>query len=297
MWRYLFGGWWREDEVSQIITKLPRTMAGPFFDRLRSYYLSVAAVLRGEAAAASIFPNTTDIGMSRELVYREFLRQHVPSKCNVFYGGFTFGSDGSESSQLDVIVTTDTTPQFNFHNSDRSGKSFSPVDGTIAVASIKSTLNKIELEDAFKGISTIPLTEPIDDKIPFTIGIKNYDDWPYKVIYASDGIAVESLQSHLNEFYAKHPEIPLGRRPNIIHVSGKYVILRMTEGMNTYYPKDGVRAPETIGAFRAITLDPDLQGILWVLDGIQKLAMASTHIVFTYNALINKVNRIPTNGQ
>ncbi len=69
-------------------------MDGQFFHRLREYYLNVAAVLSGEAKIASIFPNTTDIGMSRECVYIDFLKQHVPSKCNVFLGGFLFGEDG-----------------------------------------------------------------------------------------------------------------------------------------------------------------------------------------------------------
>ena len=41
-------------------------MADDFFVRLRGYYEQVASVLRGEAAVASIFPNSTDIGMSRE---------------------------------------------------------------------------------------------------------------------------------------------------------------------------------------------------------------------------------------
>ena len=74
----------------------------------------------------------------RERIYAEFLRQHAPSKCNVFLGGFLFDDDGSESSQLDVIVTTDTAPRFDFHNPDGGGKSFSPVEGTLGVASIKS---------------------------------------------------------------------------------------------------------------------------------------------------------------
>jgi len=117
-------------------------MAGTFFHRLRSYYLEVASVLRGEAKAASVFPNATDVGMARERIYAEFLRQHAPSKCNVFFGGFLFGEDGSESGQLDVLVATDTTPRFNLNNEDGAGKSFSPVDGTLGVASIKSTLDK-----------------------------------------------------------------------------------------------------------------------------------------------------------
>ncbi len=115
-------------------------MAQPFFERLRSYYIDVAKVLRGEADPASVFANTTDIGMSRELAYKEFLKQHAPSKCNVFLGGFLFDEDGVESKQLDIIVTTDTAPRFNFNIREGAGKSFSPVEGTLGVVAVKSTL-------------------------------------------------------------------------------------------------------------------------------------------------------------
>ena len=71
-----------------------------FYDRLRDYYGKVAEVLRGEADAASIFPNTTDVGMSREKVYVQFLIQHAPSKCNVFLGGFLFDEEGIDLSNL-----------------------------------------------------------------------------------------------------------------------------------------------------------------------------------------------------
>ncbi len=230
--------------------------------------------------------------MSRERVYREFLRLHAPSKCNVFYGGFTFGSNGSESSQLDVIVTTDTTPQFNFHNADGSGKSFSPVDGTLAVASIKSMLNKNELEDALLGIASLPPTEPLEDRLTLAVVINNYDDWPYKIIYATDGVAAETLLSHLNAFYVAHPEIPVGRRPNIIHVSGKYVVIRAISGMSMFNPAKGVSEPLELGTFRILTRDSDLQGILWVLDGLQQRATASTHILHSYGNLMNHVTGV-----
>jgi len=264
-------------------------MAGQFFQRLRAYYKNVAAVLRGEAKAASIFPNTTDIGMSRERIYAEFLRQHAPSKCNVFFGGFLFGEDGSESAQLDVLVTTDTTPRFNFHNKDGQGKSFSPVEGTLAVASIKSTLNKNELEDALAGIAGIPPTIPLGNRVSFGLSIQNYDDWPYKIIYASDGISAESLLGHLNNYYLSNPNIPLGRRPNVIHVSGKYVIFRAISGMIVLNANNQKNEEFEIGSFRHFTRDPDLQGILWVLDGLQERATASTHILYSYGEIRNRV--------
>ena len=165
-------------------------MAGHFYDRLKAYYLEVASVLRGEAKAASIFPNTTDIGMSRERIFAEYLKLHAPSKCNVFLGGFVFGNDGNESRQLDVIVTSDTTPKFDFHNRNDNGKSFSPVDGTLCVASIKSNLNKNELEDALLGIASIPIGTPLDGLVNPLLRIPDYDDWPYKIVYATDGISL-----------------------------------------------------------------------------------------------------------
>lgn len=268
-------------------------MSGQFFHRLRDYYRNVSAVLRGEASAASIFPNTTDIGMSRESVYAEFLRQHAPSKCNVFLGGFLFGNDGSESRQLDVIVTTDTTPRFDFHNQNGQGKSFSPVEGTLGVASIKSTLNKNELEDSLSGIAAIPPTVSLEKRVAFGVKIKNYDDWPYKIIYASDGISAQTLLGHLQQFYSENPQIPLGRRPNIIHVSGKYVIFRITDDMTVWDPEKQKEEKLEPGTFFLSTNDPDLQGIVRVLEQLQERATASTHILYAYGEVVNRVVGIP----
>src|SRR4051812_24133567 len=120
-------------------------MAKHFYDRLKKYFSEVGAVLRGEADSASIFPNSTDKGMSREKVYAEFLRTHLPSICNVSFGGFLFNLSGAESKQIDVIVTTDSCPQYNLHNRDGQGKSFSCIEGALAVVSIKSNLDSKEL--------------------------------------------------------------------------------------------------------------------------------------------------------
>src|SRR5262245_21533624 len=183
-------------------------MTDHFFVRLRRYYSDVAAVLRGEAKAASIFPNSSDVGLSRERLYAEFLRQHAPTKCNVFFGGFLFGKDGTESKQLDVIVTSDTTPRFDLHNKDGNGKSFAPVDGTIGAVCIKSTLDKKELEDSLLNIAAVPAMPSLEGRMILGVSIANYDDWPYKVIYASDGISDTILLQHITDFYERNSDIP-----------------------------------------------------------------------------------------
>lgn len=268
-------------------------MPEPFFQRLRQYYLDVAAVLRGEAKAASVFPNPSDVGGSRERVYAEFLRQHAPSKCNVFFGGFLFGDDGTESSQLDVIVTTDTTPRYNFNNANESGKSFSPVEGTLGVASIKSVLNKHELEDTLRGIAAIPPTTSLEKRVTLGVSIKNYEDWPYKIVFAFDGISPETLMAHLEDFYSNNPGIPLGRRPNVIHVAGKYVVFRTIAGMSEWDSTTKTYTSVKEGAFRLFVTDADLQGVLWALEGLQSRANASTHILYSYGEVINKINGLP----
>lgn len=266
-------------------------MTKNFFNRLHSYFEMIGTVLRGEADSAAIFPNSTDIGMSRERVYIEFLKQHAPLKCNVFAGGFLFDMQGTESRQLDVIVTTDIAPRYDFHNRDGSGKSFSPVEGTLGVVSIKSTLNKNELNDALEGLASVPPTESLEGRLPLGVEILRYDDWPYKVIYASDGIAGHTLLAHLHDFYRLNPSIPFSRRPNLIHVAGKYIVLRAIAGVligSASSPKSPPTQPE-LGTFHLVTRSPDLQGILWVLNSLQQVAQASAEVRFDYGELINKV--------
>jgi hypothetical protein len=265
-------------------------MTQSFYQRLRIYYARVAEVLRGEAEAASVFPNTTDIGISRERAYAEFLKQHAPSKCNVFFGGFLFDEDGIESRQLDIIITTDTAPRFDFHNKGGSGKSFSPVEGTLGVVSVKSTLDKSELHDALQGIASIPPTRSLEGRVNILLNIKNYDDWPLKIVYASKGIAPDTLLAHLNDFYAANPKIPLCRRPNFIHVAGSCFIARAQEGMTLHDHASDTARSLTPGTYQVVTTDSDLQAIVWTLDKLQQNATASTHILFSYASLINRVS-------
>jgi hypothetical protein len=260
-----------------------------FFDRLREYYMAVARVLRGEADAASIFPNTTDVGMSRERSYAEFLRQHAPSKCNVFMGGFLFDDAGVESKQLDIIITTDTAPRFNLNNSDGTGKSFSPVEGTLGVVSVKSMLDRAGLFDALDGIASIPPTRSLEGRVNILLSIPVYEDWPVKVIFATRGVAPNTLLSHLNQYYLAHPDIPLYRRPDFIHVAGSCFIFRAKIGMSLHNPDTGVAESLVVGNFYMQTNDPDIQAIVWTLNQLQVNASASSHILFSYGGLLNRV--------
>jgi hypothetical protein len=262
-------------------------MTAPFFKRLAEYYANVALVLRGEAKTSSIFPNSSDIGASREDIYAQFLKQHAPSKCNVSFGGFVFGEDGTESGQLDVLITTDTTPRFNV--SSREGrKSFAPVEGTLGVASIKSTLNKETLENALLEISRIPPTAPLGMRYPQNGPSIDYENWPFKIVYASNGIELSTLFQHLQTFYFANAYIPTSPRPDVIHVAGKYVIFKARAG-DSLSRKGAESIPVAAGQYVPLDTHPDVQAIARILQQLQLRATLSTHILFSYQSVVEGV--------
>jgi hypothetical protein len=175
-------------------------MPKDFFARLHDYYSAVGKVLRDEASAASVFRNTTDIGSSREDVYRKLLKEHCPSKCNILAGGFLFDEEGNESKQMDIIITTDTCPQFNMFN-----KTFACVEGALACVSVKSNLDRDQLLDSFENLASIPPTKPLNQRASPLIKIDDYEDWPYKVIYASNGSKWRTINRPFECFLCRTP--------------------------------------------------------------------------------------------
>lgn len=264
-------------------------MKESFFYRLRNYYTKVAQVLKGEAEAASVFPNSSDIGTSRENIYLEFIKCHVPSKCNAFLGGYVFDSFGKESKQLDIIVTTDTAIKFDLFNKDGKGKSFAPVEGTVGVVSIKSKLDKEQLFDSLSNLASIPPTQSLEGRISITTKITEYDNFPFKIIYASDGLSPETINSHFENFYNENRSIPDNRMPDIIHVSGKYVFIKIRKGMKMYNYE--THAEENIGNSNYFLTDKDVDitALMHTIIGLQDYAMTSQYIINNYSWISKNV--------
>lgn len=255
-------------------------MSSEFYERLKEYYTNIGSALRNEADSASIFPNTSDIGSSRERIYADFLRTHLPASCNVLFGGFLFDIAGNESKQIDIIISSDSCIQFNFENLIGEGKSFACVEGTIAAISMKSKLDSRELERALENIASIPSMEPLGNRVSPLIKIPSYDDWPFKVIYASDGISKDKLMESLESFYMDNSSIPATRRPNLIHVLGKYCIVRTVGDALTL---DGTRIPN--GVFYAMDDGRDIFALTYAVEDIQKKSAAIRHILFDYKGI------------
>jgi hypothetical protein len=263
----------------------------PFLERLAGYFDKVGEVLRGEAEAAAIFPNSADVGTSRERVYAEVLRSHLPSQCRVVFGGFLFDQEGRESKQLDIIVVDDSSLRFDFYNRAGEGKSFACVDGCLAVVSVKSTLTAPELVDTLENLSTLPEKLPVARRRNPMLPVGRYDDWPYKIVFAHRGSSMETIRDALLEFYRAHPDVPENRRPNLIHVAGSYYVTRVndSEGGMT---RDGETYPE--GYFVGYTRGGvDRFALLQAFVEIQWIAARSRQMLTPYGDLFDALPQVP----
>lgn len=261
-------------------------MPDAFLDRFVEYFQKVAEVLKGEAGVASVFPNPTDVGTSREKIYGQFLVRHLPSFCNVIYGGFLFNIDGLESKQIDIIITSAFAPQYNFFVENGSGKSFVYVDSSLAVVEVKSSLNKDTLESSLHGFASIPQHLPMtNDRVYLRVNGADYENWPLKVLFACDGLSCDTIFGHLKAFYTEHPKIPPNRRPDLIHVLGKYYIWR--PGSSPIKSREG----RVIPAYTYTHSDRsvDIMSFVFAIHGIQLRTEASKFFVLSYHDFLNRI--------
>ncbi|MDQ5937507.1 MAG: hypothetical protein QG574_4866 [Cyanobacteriota bacterium erpe_2018_sw_21hr_WHONDRS-SW48-000092_B_bin.40] len=220
---------WTESQIEKALksSKLAEMTSQPVFGRLWKYYADVATSLSSSSSSASIFPNTTDIGASREWIYAKFLKNHLPSICDIFFGGFLYGSDGTESKQMDVIVTSNLSQRFRAFE---EGKSFACVDGSIAAVCIKSTLNTRELINSLENLASIPSLCTINKE-----ELSDYEKLPVKIIYAPDGMSGKNLFEAIYNFYETNSNIPYRSKPDIIHVNKKYVFIKAAPTQAGHY--------------------------------------------------------------
>lgn len=253
-------------------------MTKPFAQRLRNYMIGLTHIMRGEALSSSVFPNTTDNGQSKERSFLEILKHHVPASCNVFLGGYLFNLLGDESKQIDIIISDNQSIKFDALNKDGAGKSFACVDGTVAAFSIKSYLSKTEMFDALSNIASIPIGTPLTQhNTDPMVDLDGLSDGMLKIIYALDGASLEKTREYLTEFYSKHPNIPNDRRPNYIHVLGKYTWVRTIRPL-----VNDAAVLEPIGVFCSRKHDADLFFISSIFTSVEIIARLHRHLFFDY---------------
>jgi hypothetical protein len=260
----------------------PEVMPEPFFADMRRYFTQVAEVLRGDADAASLFHNSTDKGMARERVYAQFLKDHLPSGCNVLFGGNVFNQNGELSKQMDIIVTNDVCPQFNHQNRDGAGKAVACVDGTLAVVSVKSVLNRGEVFEALSNLASIP-----QHRATWGAGdvetSAHVDQWPYKVLFAFSGASAETVKQAMKDYSTEFGNCPRNRQPDMVHVLSKYRLSKFWRNM--------MHEGHTIPAGRYVTMpvDCDVAAMATLIATIQQILLASRCLPYHYGNMFERM--------
>ena len=237
--------------------------------------------MAADANLSDVLPNPSDKGSERERVYKDFLKMHLPDSCNTILGGYLFDLDGTESKQLDLIVTNSTSIRFG-----EMSKEFACVEGSLAVVEVKSNLDTEKLFQALEGIASVPPTVPLERRRSPIITIPNYNDWPYKIIYAHKGNKLETIYQSLNEFYLQYPTIPFTRRPNLIHVNGKGHIVRV--GPEGRFLRNGEKVPAN--TFWQMLDSTNVYAFMEVIKEIQSRSQASLHILYDYSSMIDRIS-------
>ena len=115
------------------------------------------------------------------------------------------------------------------------------------------------------------------------VGEDNWRDTPYKVVFAYDGIDAHKICGYIKSFFDQHKHIPLFRRPNIIHVLGKYVIIRTNRSMTVLNPVGQPDLDQPIeGQFHPFFTGSDVSALGWTLNEIQDKASFSNFLLFKY---------------
>ena len=263
-------------------------MANDVFGKLAEHYASVAQELSSQAQQAGVLANATATGTEREDVYRKFLERHLPRTCDVFLGGYVFDMLGRSSSQIDVIVTGGNVPRFEMSSGNRY---IAPLEGTIGVAEIKSQLTKQSLYEALEGCASIPpMPDPEGIGAPYLhLSEASWKDTPYKIVFAYDGIAMDTVCAHIFDFYEHNSDIPAFRRPNIVHVLNKYLIVRPVSGI-TLSPPDGEPQPEEGQLYPVGSgSEADVSALILTLLTLQKGAFTSPHLMYNFDEWHSKI--------
>ena len=258
------------------------------------HFTAVAAELENSARQAGLLTNPTGVGTEREEAYRSFLERHVPKICDVFLGGYVFDIEGNPSKQTDVIVTGSNTPRFRLPNGN---KFIAPLEGTIAVAEVKSRLDKNTLEEALNSSLSIPKMPDPGDILPPFLGVNQdvWEDTPYKIVFAFDGIEQDSLIKHLVDFLRDARNQVGERLPNIIHVLGKYTI-RKVYASQIIDTSTGAVATGNKFAYHSFSKNADVLAMLEILNTIQHIGFASNFLGFDYSKWYTRIRNLLENN-
>ncbi len=264
-------------------------MSTDAFHKMTEYFQSLVQEITGEARQAGLLKNSTAVGTGREEVFRRLLERHLPDSCEVFRGGYVFNVKGEASKQIDVIATSGVTPRFEILPNLQA---IAPLEGTICVGEVKTRLDKESLTKALDNFASLPqLADPGKALNPSIGNVQGHFwwDWPYKVIFAYDGIDKETIYQYISQYYSERPEVPQECRPSLIYVLGEYILVRLLPEMNIRDVEGSqFSVDRLVGNYRWFDTAADLSAMVYMFTSLQKRAFLAYHMIWNYDKWIDQ---------
>lgn len=114
------------------------------------YFKGQANILDSKFRSSSMKGNSSDTGFNREVIVREWLKEHLPKSVTPELGGQIIDENGNLSSQIDVVLYNDAVPRFG-----GNPKSYYFAEGTVAAIQVKSVLTSGELVSAINNLDSV----------------------------------------------------------------------------------------------------------------------------------------------
>ena len=120
--------------------------------------------------------------------------------------------------------------------------------------------------------------------------LERFWDFPFKIVFASSGVGKTTLSRHLDNYYIDNPNIPQECRPSIIHVLGKFVLVRVSQDMQARESDGSVAKNQTqVGDYRWFDTQSDLSAMLFVFSRLQSNAFLAQQMIWKYDIMINPI--------
>lgn len=242
-------------------------------ERIKNYFNNISKKLAIESEISGGGKHRGDIGTNREVIFKNFLNNHIPNRLRAQLGGEIIGLKGQSSGQLDIIISNDIGGRF-----EEKERTFFVAESVAGAISIKSFLDKNQLFDALDNLSSVP--ELSSEIISFDLTAKNQKDEFFKYhpsmhILAYDGLTAKTLSEHIKEYYTENSYININRYPSNIIVNGKY---------NIHYVKKDTKSESgeniSSGTFYTHEINQNREGypFIHLLSGLNKYVQWLPHL-------------------
>ena len=241
------------------------------YEALLDYYQRIADSFDDVDLAAHL-SGTAQHSLSREDRLVEFLKSHLPPRCQIIRDARVFDSEDNVSRQIPLLVSGDLAIRFKYQETY-----FSSVEACYCSIYTSHMLDRHALAEALEILASVPMTPEVPPGLGYLFGMpESAPNLPIRVIFAFDGCDAEELLAYLEDFYAT-TKVHESFRPDLIIVNNRYGVVRTgSEGAVT---ADGIEVPpHTFHVYGRAGEEPSIGGysLVYLLTEIQKAVAAAS---------------------